>query len=48
MHGVDGVTIGGFIGNIVGGSFFVALVYWVIYLRPPLGNRPDPNVMLKK
>ncbi len=39
--GIDGVTIGGFIGNvipvtfgnIIGGGVFVALVYWVIYLR---------------
>jgi len=39
--GIDGVTISGFIGNvipvtignIIGGSVFVALVYWVIYLR---------------
>jgi len=37
----DGVTIGGFIGNlvpvtlgnVVGGSVFVALVYWLVYLR---------------
>ena len=41
LIGAEGVTIGGFIanlipvtlGNIVGGSVFVALVYWVIYLR---------------
>jgi formate transporter len=41
LAGADGVTIGGFIGNlvpvtlgnIVGGSVFVALVYWIIYLR---------------
>jgi formate/nitrite transporter len=39
--GVDGITVAGFIsnlvpvtlGNIVGGSVFVALAYWVIYLR---------------
>ncbi|NQV56166.1 MAG: formate/nitrite transporter family protein, partial [Rhodospirillales bacterium] len=41
LLGADGVTIGSFaanlvpvtLGNIVGGSAFVALVYWVIYLR---------------
>jgi formate transporter len=43
LLGADGVTIGGFIGNlipvtlgnIVGGSIFVALVYWLIYLKEP-------------
>ncbi|MAF46849.1 MAG: formate/nitrite transporter family protein [Rhodospirillales bacterium] len=41
LAGADGVTIVGFIGNlvpvtlgnIVGGSAFVAFVYWIIYLR---------------
>lgn len=41
MAGAEGVTVSGFIanlvpvtlGNIVGGSVFVALVYWLIYLR---------------
>ncbi len=41
LAGADGVTIGGFagnlvpvtLGNIVGGSVFVALVYWIINLR---------------
>ncbi len=45
LIGADGVTISGLIGNlvpvtlgnIVGGSVFVALVYWLIYLRE--GNR---------
>lgn len=39
--GINGITVGGLInnlipvtlGNIVGGSVFVALVYWLIYLR---------------
>jgi len=42
MLGIDGVTVGAIIanlvpvtiGNIVGGSIFVALVYWLVYLRP--------------
>ena len=37
----NGITLSGFIGNlvpvtlgnIVGGSVFVALVYWIVYLR---------------
>jgi len=41
MAGIEGVSVSGFLGNvvpvtlgnIVGGSVFVALVYWVIYLR---------------
>jgi formate transporter len=41
LAGADGVTLVGFIGNllpvtlgnIVGGGVFVALVYWLIYLR---------------
>jgi formate/nitrite transporter len=45
----DNVTWGAFfvnnlipvtIGNIIGGVFFVALVYWVIYLRKKVRNRP--------
>jgi formate transporter len=28
------------IGNMIGGVFFVALVYWVIYLRNKGRNRP--------
>ena len=42
LAGVDGVTMSGFfanlipvtLGNIVGGGVFVAIVFWVIYLRP--------------
>lgn len=42
MLGADGVTVGAIfanllpvtLGNIVGGSIFVALVYWLVYLRP--------------
>ncbi len=45
LQGVEGLTIAGFLanlipvtlGNVVGGSCFVALVYWVIYLRRPAG-----------
>lgn len=41
LSGAEGITAAGFVanlvtvtlGNIVGGSGFVALVYWVIYLR---------------
>jgi formate transporter len=41
--GVEGVTLSGFIGNIIpvtlgnviGGSVFVGLVYWIVYLRKP-------------
>jgi len=41
LAGADGVTVGSFLGNllpvtlgnIVGGAGFVALVYWVVYLR---------------
>jgi formate transporter len=41
LQGADGVTIAGAIanlipvtiGNIIGGSVFVALVYWAVYLR---------------
>ena len=41
LAGADGVTLAGFIGNllpvtlgnIVGGGVFVALIYWLIYLR---------------
>lgn len=41
MHGATGVTIGGFVdnlipvtlGNLVGGGGFVALVYWIIFCR---------------
>jgi formate/nitrite transporter FocA (FNT family) len=29
-------------GNIVGGSVLVALVYWVIYLRPAAARAPHP------
>jgi formate/nitrite transporter FocA (FNT family) len=44
--GVAGLTIGGLagnlipvtLGNIVGGSVFVALVYYVVYIR---GARPQ-------
>ncbi len=47
LVGADGVTVGSFLGNlvpvtlgnIVGGSVFVALVYWVIYLRRPASGR---------
>jgi len=47
MLGVDGVTAGAIVanlvpvtlGNIVGGSVFVALVYWLVYLRPD--NKPE-------
>ena len=39
--GAEGVTVAGFmgnlvpvtLGNIVGGGVFVALIYWLIYLR---------------
>ncbi len=42
LHGAPGIDIAGFLtnmipvtlGNIVGGGVFVALVYWVVYLRP--------------
>ena len=42
MLGADGVSVGAIfanllpvtLGNIVGGSIFVALVYWLVYLRP--------------
>ena len=42
LAGAEAVTIGSFLanlvpvtlGNIVGGGLFVALVYWLIYLRP--------------
>ena len=42
----DGVTLASFLGNlvpvtlgnIVGGSVFVALVYWLIYLRHPVSG----------
>ena len=45
LQGIEGLTIAGFLGNlipvtlgnVVGGSCFVALVYWVIYLRRPAG-----------
>jgi formate/nitrite transporter len=41
LAGADGVTVAGFVtnlvpvtlGNVVGGGVFVALVYWLIYLR---------------
>jgi formate transporter len=41
IAGADGVTLAGFVanlipvtlGNVVGGGVFVALVYWLIYLR---------------
>ena len=41
LVGADGVTLAGFVanlvpvtlGNIVGGGVFVALIYWLIYLR---------------
>jgi formate transporter len=41
LAGADGVTAAGFLanlipvtfGNIVGGGVFVAVVYWLIYLR---------------
>jgi formate transporter len=41
LAGADGVTLVGFIGNllpvtlgnIVGGGVLVALVYWLVYLR---------------
>ena len=43
MLGVDGVTVSGFVGNlipvtlgnVVGGSVFVAMTYWIVYLRKP-------------
>ena len=46
LAGAEGVTVAGFLanlipvtlGNIVGGGVFVALVYWLIYLRR---NRAD-------
>ena len=42
LLGAEGVTFGAIIanlvpvtlGNIIGGSVFVALVYWLVYLRP--------------
>lgn len=42
LLGAEGVTVGAIIvnlvpvtlGNIIGGSVFVALVYWLVYLRP--------------
>lgn len=41
LHGAPNVTIAGFLtnlipvtlGNVVGGGVFVALVYWIVYLR---------------
>ena len=41
LHGAQGVTLAGFIGNLVpvtlgnitGGGVLVALVYWIVYLR---------------
>lgn len=41
LHGASGVTIAGFlgnlvpvtIGNVIGGGVLVALVYWIVYLR---------------
>ena len=47
LAGADGVTAAGFVGNlvpvtlgnIVGGSVFVALVYWVAY-RQGRGDQP--------
>jgi formate transporter len=41
LAGAEGVTLAGFLanlvpvtlGNMVGGGVFVALVYWLIYLR---------------
>ena len=47
LAGADGVTVGGFLGNlapvslgnIVGGSGFVAFVYWIVYLRKPKGTQ---------
>jgi formate transporter len=41
LAGAEGVTLTGFLanlipvtlGNIVGGGVFVALIYWLIYLR---------------
>jgi len=46
LLGANGVTLGAIIcnlipvtlGNIVGGSVFVALVYWLVYLRPAHGQ----------
>ncbi len=58
LQGAEAVTLAGFLnnlvpvtlGNVVGGSCFVALVYWIIYLRQPSGqppfrlsNRPPPE-----
>lgn len=41
LAGAEGVTVAGFLanlvpvtlGNVVGGGLFVALLYWLIYLR---------------
>jgi formate transporter len=30
-------------GNLVGGSVLVALIYWVIYLRPGVAAAPAPK-----
>jgi formate/nitrite transporter FocA (FNT family) len=46
LAGAEGVTAVGFLanlvpvtlGNIVGGGVFVALVYWLIYLRHDEAN----------
>jgi formate/nitrite transporter len=46
LLGADGVSLGSFLGNlvpvtlgnIVGGSVLVALVYWLIYLRRPASD----------
>ena len=32
-------------GNIVGGSVFVALVYWIIYLRPAAASIHEPSLL---
>lgn len=44
--GADGVDLAGMVGNlipvtlgnVVGGSVFVALVYWIVYLRKPASD----------
>jgi formate transporter len=51
LQGAPGVTIAGFVanlvpvtlGNVVGGGVFVALVYWLIYLRDASGLTAAPS-----
>jgi formate/nitrite transporter len=51
LAGAEGVTAAGFLanlvpvtlGNIVGGGVFVALVYWLIYLRHDGANGAPPS-----